>query len=171
MEKKVQDYQDALRAHKDAQQECEGFAEIVRRVGRLMKNWERVAFMNTSHGYPMELAMDFGNSIDADKWPNAEQLAGALARYHSTKQAVSQARAAVSAGYVRRPYPNRRSPWASRYSWSEQACSSTHWRWPFDSPSCLKKPQKQGIDSLGKKFEIVRQGCLKLSAAVEFGLL
>jgi hypothetical protein len=105
MEKKVQDYQDALRAHQDAQQECEGFAETVRRVGRLMKNWQRVSFMNTSYGYPMESAMDFGNSIDAEKWPNAEQLAGALARYHSTKQAVSQARAAVPAELREAPLP------------------------------------------------------------------
>jgi hypothetical protein len=92
-------YQNALREVKRTSQEAERIAKAIEAAGRAMAHWRDVTVSNApgGGGYPANLIGPGRPSIDASRWPTAEDIHKALVAYHAAQSVALAAWSAIPA--------------------------------------------------------------------------
>ena len=86
----IRTYLDARTALEQATGRTERFVDVIISAGDNLRDWRRVMISNASGvGFPLELAN--APSINAKKWPTAQELAEILAAWHKARHACDNA--------------------------------------------------------------------------------
>lgn len=91
----IRAYLDARNNLEQAAQRAERMVGIILGAAIKLRDWKRVMVSNANVGFPAEIALTTQNSIRADEWPTAQQLAEALAQWHQARSAARSAWSAV----------------------------------------------------------------------------
>jgi hypothetical protein len=99
MTSSVETYLEARAQFERCNQKIDEFSTIAATVSSILKSGRGTfSFANTSTGLPMEATMSGkSKSVDANQWPNAEQIQKALADWHSAKNEMSSAWSTIPA--------------------------------------------------------------------------
>lgn len=85
----ITEYQTALRNFNRAKNHAETLVNTIAEAAAKLQNWRTVRVSNVNVGFPVDISIS--NSINANQWPTAQQLAEALADYHSRLHEVGNA--------------------------------------------------------------------------------
>ena len=88
-------YREARKELDASQHTVERFAAEINEGARLLKDWRRTMVSNCTAGFPAEVALVPGSSIDASRWPSGEALGTALSSYHQARHAARNAYNAI----------------------------------------------------------------------------
>jgi len=89
---RIQAYQEALKKLEVTTRQVEHYVGEIQNGATKLRNWESVVISNSGVGFPAEA---HGESIDANTWPSAQQLAEALSEWHKARHTVNNAWSAI----------------------------------------------------------------------------
>lgn len=84
----IQAYQEALKQLETSTSQVERYVVEILNGASKLRHWESVVISNSGIGFPIEA---HGESIDANNWPSAQQLAEVLSEWHKVYHAVNNA--------------------------------------------------------------------------------
>ena len=87
-------YESALAAHERAKAQVERMVKVISDGANKLRDYDRVGVSNSNVGFPPEVTFT-GQSINANEWPSAQNLAEALSAYHETRHEAANAWRAV----------------------------------------------------------------------------
>lgn len=94
MSNPIAEYQEAMQKHSDAQSKVERLVKTVSESAAILKDRRHAMFANTEGniGFPMEIALSSNTpTINAQTFPTGNQLAAAVAAWHTTRTEVRNA--------------------------------------------------------------------------------
>jgi hypothetical protein len=88
----VREYLEARRRFEEATQRVQKQISTVERMAASLREWKRLVISNLGGiGFPPELVMGAGVSIDAKEWPRIEELGQALSGWHDARSTLRSA--------------------------------------------------------------------------------